>query len=82
MLDLRLLLEEMTVRFPPGVKQAHAISLAPTVPGALRLTLLQDKVMLDLILGTEDMQKTVTEVRDEILTILIAEGYTPEAVTA
>lgn len=82
MLDLRLLLEEMTVRFPPGVKQAHAITLAPTVPGALRLTLFQEKVMLDLILGTEDMKKSVPEVRDEILTILIAEGYATEAKSA
>ena len=81
MLDLRLLLEEMTVRFPPGVKQAHRIELA-NVPGALRLTLMQEKVYLDLILGIEDLKRPVPEVRDEIIAILIAEGYAPEAATA
>lgn len=82
MLDLRLLLEEMTMRFPPGVNQAHRIELA-TVPGALRLTLIQDKVMLDLILGHADMyEKTLDAVRDEILAILIAEGYATEAKSA
>lgn len=77
-LDLISLLEDLTQRFPPGEKQRHAVTLADKEMGPkakLRLTLFQGKFYIDIVVTAEDLERETVEVRDEIMALLLAEGF-------